>query len=397
MKYNFDEIISRKNTDSIKWDAPKMLIEWGLTDRFDEDTIPLFTADMDIVVAPAIVDAMHKTADRRIYGYSTVPKRYYDSVIKWFKKRHDLDIKQEEIVPCPGTVHALGVAINAFTEIGDGVIIQRPVYSPFTAQIEGNQRVVVNNQLLVDDNGYYSVNLEEFESLAKKPENRMFILCNPHNPTGRIFSKTVLKKMADICADHNVIIVADEIHGDLIRLDKTFIPILKTTDRQSHIITCTAINKTFNVAGLHASNIIFKDETLKTKFKKKLGFSLPTPFTINAVISAYTECEDWLTQIKEYFDGTIDWLMNFLKEKMPKVKFTRPEGTYIFWMDFRGYHLPAKEIKRRIYTDANVVLEPGIMFDPVLGEGFERVCLSSPRPLIKEAFERIAKAFEDIN
>lgn len=398
MKYNFDEIVNRRNTDSIKWDAPQKLIEWGITERFDEDTIPLFTADMDIAVADPIVEAMHQTADRRIFGYSSIPNRYYESIIHWFNNRHHLEIKQEEIVYCPGTIHALGVAINTYTKIGDGVIIQRPVYSPFTAQILGNDRVVANNQLIRDEEtGDYSINLEEFESLAKKPENTMFILCNPHNPTGKIFDGDSLKRMADICYDNDVVIVADEIHGDLIRNDKTFVPIMNTTEHKDHIIMCTAINKTFNVAGLHATNVVIKDPDLRMKFKMKLGFTLPTPFTINAVIAAYTKCDDWLEQIKTYFDSTIDWLMNFLKENMPKVKFIRPEGTYIFWMDFRAYNISKEEIKKRIYTDANVVLESGPMFDPDLGAGFERVCLSSPRPLIEKAFKRIAKAFEDIN
>ncbi len=397
MKYNFDEIVNRRNTNSIKWDSPEFLKAYGITDNFNEDSIPLFTADMDIAVSPAIVEAMHKTADNRIYGYSAKPKAYYDAVINWFKKRHDWDIKKEEIIYCPGTVHALGIAINAFTNVGDGVIIQRPVYSPFTYQIETNNRVVANNQLIKDDNGYYEVNLVEFKELAEKDENTMFILCNPHNPTGRIFKDDILKRMAEICYENNVVIVADEIHGDLIRQDSNFTPIVKTTNKTDHIITCTAINKTFNVAGLHASNIIISNEELRNKFKKALGFTAASPFTINAVIAAYNESEEWLEELKTYFDGTIEWVMNFLRENMPKVKFVRPEGTYIFWMDFSGYEISAKEIKRRIYVDANVILESGIMFDPRKGLGFERVCLSSPRPLIKEAFLRIKEAFQDLH
>ena len=163
--------------------------------------------------------------------------------------------------------------------------------------------------------------------------------------------------MADICKENNVIIIADEIHGDLIRQDSTFVPIVKTTDKTDHIISCTAINKTFNVAGLHATNIIIENKELRARFKKVLGMAMATPFTINAVITAYTECSEWLDQIKTYLDGTIDWVMAFLKDKMPRVKFQRPEGTYIFWMDFNGYNISVEEIKQRIYTNANVVLE----------------------------------------
>ena len=396
MKYDFDEIVNRRGTSSIKWDFGELLVEVGFAEKFDEDTLPLFTADMDIAAAPQIVEAMHKTADARIYGYSYPTSDYFKSIINWFKRRHNWEIKKEEIVYCPGTVHAIGIAIRAFTKEGEGVIIQRPVYTPFTSQIETNNRVVANNQLEHDETGYYSLNFEGFAELAEKKEHTMFILCNPHNPTGRIFSNEELKKMAEICYDNNVTIVADEIHGDLIRQDATFTPIVKTTTKTDHIITCTAINKTFNVAGLHASNIVISNEKLRNEFKKVLGMTMPTPFTISAVKAAYNDCEEWLEELKTYFDDTIDWVMNFLKENMPKVIFSRPEGTYIFWMDFRRYNISAEEIKKRIYVDANVVLESGSMFDPCKGGGFERICLSSPRPIIFEAFKRIAEAFIDL-
>lgn len=396
MKYNFDEIINRKNTNSLKWDAKEFLKLYGITDHFNEETLPLFTADMDIACPEKIVDAMRRTVDNRIYGYSIVPNHYYDAIINWFQTRHDLEIKKEEITYCPGTVYALKMAVKALTKKGDGIIIQRPVYSPFTYTIEGNERVVKNNQLIRDENGKYHLNLEEFEKLCKEKTTTMFILCNPHNPTGRIFSPENLKKMAKICLENNVVIVADEIHGDLIRQDQTFTPILKVAESNENIIMCTAINKTFNVAGLHASNIVIPNKEIRNTFKKELGMSMASPFTINAVISAYTECTDWLEELKTYFDDTIDYVMNFLKEHMPKVTFSRPEGTYIFWMDFSGYGISKEEIKKRIYVDANVILESGPMFDPDLGDGFERICLSSPRPIVVEAFNRIKKAFADL-
>lgn len=397
MKYNFDEIIERRGTSSAKWDVGNLLVQMGYADRFDEDTLPLFTADMDIAVPPAIVEAMHKTADHRIYGYTFPVPEYFMSIIGWFKRRHDWDIKPEEILYSPGTVHALGVAVRAFTKPAEGVIIQRPVYTPFTRAIEDNGRVVANNQMLVDDEGYYVPDLKGFEELAKKPENKLFILCNPHNPSGRIFEDRDLKELSRICKENDVVIIADEIHGDLIRQDQKFTPLVKLAEHTDHIVTCTAINKTFNVAGLHASNIVISDPKIRGKFQQELGMQMPTPFTVYAVIAAYTQCDDWLEEIKTYFDGTIDWVMSFLNHNMPKVKFVRPEGTYIFWMDFRAYGISAEEIRKRIYVDANVILEGGKLFDPDHGAGFERICLSSPRPMIKEAFERIAKAFEDLN
>lgn len=396
MKYDFDEIINRKGTGSIKWDHGDILKFMGYAERFDDDTLPLFVADMDIAVPPAIVEAMHRTADQRIYGYSMPLPAYYESVINWFKRRHDWDIKAEEILFCPGTIHSFGVAIRAFTDPGDGVIIQRPLYYPIAVSIEENGRVAANNQMKVNDEGYYEPDLEDFVKVAQNPENRLFILCNPHNPSGRIFSNTELKALSRICKENNVVILADEIHGDLIRQDQIFTPMMKVADDIDHILTCTAINKTFNTAGLHATNIVVSNPELRKIFQKELGMIMPSPFTANAVIAAYNECEDWLEGLKTYLDGTIDWVMDFLKQEMPRVKFAHPEGTYVFWMDFRGYGISAEEIRKRIYVDANVVLESGLLFDPDQGAGFERICLSSPRSMIKEAFHRIAEQFKDL-
>ncbi len=394
MKYNFNETINRRGTGSIKWDMGDTLMELGYAERYDEDTLPLFTADMDIAVPPCIVDAMHKVADHRIYGYTLPTKEYYEAIINWFGRRHDWVIKQEEIVFCPGTVFALGVAVRAYTEPGDGIIIQRPVYTPFTTTIEGNGRVVANSQMLVNEEGYYIADLTSFEEQAKKPENKMFILCNPHNPSGRIFSKEDLRAMAKICKENDVVIIADEIHGDLIRQNSIFTPIVKVADDTDHIVTCTAINKTFNVAGLHATNVVITNPELRSAFQKELGMSMPTPFTIGAVVAAYNEGEEWLEELKTYMDETIDSVIDFCKQNLPKMKCVRPEGTYIFWMDFRDYGLSRDEIRKKIYIDANVILEEGLMFDPDQGAGFERICLSSPRPMVQEAFKRIANQFK---
>src|SRR4051812_21181594 len=239
MKYNFNEIVDRRNTYSLKWDGGDLIKQVGLTERYDDETIPLFTADMDLPVPQPLIDALHKTVEHRIFGYSVFPDEYYDSIQHWFKKRHDWTIKREEIVYSPGTVHALNIAVKALTNPGDGVIIQPPVYPPFTASVEGNGRVVRNNAMKRDSEGYYSIDFEDFEAKAKEENTKMFILCNPHNPTGRIFTVEELKKLSDICAENDVIIVADEIHGDLIRKNQTFIPLAKIVDKTDHIITCT--------------------------------------------------------------------------------------------------------------------------------------------------------------
>jgi cysteine-S-conjugate beta-lyase len=395
MKYNFDEVVNRRNTYSMKWDGGEFLKQVGLTERYDEATIPLFTADMDLPVPQPLLDALHKTVDHKIFGYSIFPPEYFEAIQHWFKKRHDWDIKKEEIVYSPGTVHAVNVAVRALTKPGDGVIIQRPVYPPFTSAVEGNGRIVRNNALKADENGYYTIDFEDFEAKAKEEKTTMFILCNPHNPVGRIFKEEELKRLSDICAENGVIIVADEIHGDLIRQNQTFTPIAKVTDQLDHIVTCTAINKTFNVAGLHCTNVIIPNPEVRKTFSKAMGMHLPSPFTVSALIAAYREGEDWLEQLKEYLDGTMEWVVNFLAENMPKVKVTIPEGTYVMWMDFSGYNLTPEEVHDRIYNKANVLLEDGKMFGDE-GLQYQRICLPSPRPIIKEAFERIAKEFADV-
>ncbi|WP_257347324.1 MalY/PatB family protein [Pseudalkalibacillus decolorationis] len=396
MKYNFDEIINRRGTYSLKWDGGDLIKQVGLTERYDEETIPLFTADMDLPVPQPLLDALHKTVDHKIFGYSVLPDEYFEAIQHWFKKRHDWDIKGEEIIYSPGTVHALNIAVKAFTGPGDGIIIQRPVYPPFTPAIEGNGREVMNNALKCDDDGYYSIDFEDFEAKAKEENTKLFILCNPHNPTGRVFNIDELKKLSDICAKNDVLIIADEIHGDLIRRDQTFIPIGKAAKNEDHIITFTAINKTFNVAGLHCTNVIIPNPELREIFRGVLGMQLPSPFTISALIAVYNEGEEWLEQLKEYIDGTMEFVKNFLAESMPKVKVRIPEGTYIMWMDFSGYGISPEEVHDRIYNKANVLLEDGNMFGEE-GLNYQRICIPSPRPIIKEAFERIAREFEDIN
>ncbi|RUS45077.1 MalY/PatB family protein [Cohnella sp. AR92] len=395
MKYNFDESVNRRGTYSIKWDGGDMLKKYGLTERYDEETIPLFTADMDLPVPQPVVDALRRTVDHRIFGYSLAPDEYYEAIRGWFKRRHDWDIRREEIVYSAGTVHAINVAVRAYTQPGDGVIIQRPVYPPFTMAVEKNGRTVVNNALARGEDGRYEIDFDDFEAKAQDEKTTMFILCNPHNPTGRIFKEDELKRLADICGRNGVLIVADEIHGDLVRRDQTFVPIAKVADSDTKIVTCTAINKTFNVAGFHCTNLVIPDPELRRRFTEEQGSAPATPFTYAALIAAYNEGEEWLEQLKEYIDGTLEYVLNFLSERMPKVKAVMPEGTYILWMDFSGYGISPEEVHDRIYNRANVILEDGKRFGEE-GREFQRICIPSPRPLIREALERIAREFADL-
>lgn len=396
LKYNFDEIVNRRNTYSLKWDGGDLLKEIGFTTRYDENTIPLFTADMDLPVSQPIIDALHDTVNHHIFGYSIITNEYYEAIQSWFERKYQWKIEQESIIYCPGTVHALNVAVKAFTKPNDGIIIQRPVYPPFTSAIENNNRVVINNAMLCDEEGYYTIDFVDFEEKAQHPTTTMFILCNPHNPTGRIFSNQDLEKLAFICKENNVLIVADEIHGDLIRQDTQFTPIACIAESNTPIVTLTAINKTFNVAGLHCTNVVIEDEALRNTFKSQLGYVQPTPFAIATLIAAYTKSDEWLDQLKTYIDDTIDWTLEFIATNLPLVKVYKPEGTYIMWMDFSGYGLTPEEVHDRIYNQANVLLEDGHMFGEE-GRNYQRICLPSPRPVIEEAFERIARAFQDVD
>jgi len=393
MQYNFDEIINRKGTNSVKWEAGEIIKQVGITDRFDEDTIPLFVADMDFICPQPVLDALHKRVDQRMFGYTfhNDDDEYFEAIQNWFKRRMNWLIKREDIVYSPGTVHALDVAIRSLTKSGDGIIIQRPVYFPFTSVIESNNRIVKNNELINND-GYYTINFENLEELAKDASTTMMIFCSPHNPVGRIWTTEELKKVSDICKRNNVILISDEIHGDLIRCNTTFQPISTIVEDNEHILVCTAINKTFNLAGLHCSNIVITNPKLRKLFSKEMGIQSPSPFAISALKAAYNDGEEWLEQLKAYIDKNFEFLDNFLAQKMPKVKFHIPEGTYIGWLDFSGYGLTPEEVHDRIYNKANVVLEGGKIFGENSPE-FERICIPSPKSLLEDAMERIAKEF----
>ncbi len=394
MKYNFDEPINRRGTYSLKWDGAVLIKKMGLTERYDEDTIPVFVADMDFQSPQPVLDALHKVIDDyKLFGYTShlCGTEYFDAIIHWFKTKRNWEIKPEEITYINGTVEAVKQSILAFTQPGDGVIIQPPVYYPFAGQIRGTARTIVNNHL-INNNGYYTMDYDDLEKKASDQKNKMLILCHPHNPVGRIWNKAELLRLSEICLKNNVLIVADEIHGDLLRKGQVFTPLASIADN-SNLITFTATNKTFNLAGLHCTNAVIKNPALREQFNNTLGFVLPTPFSIAALVAAYTQGDEWLEQVNEYIDANIDCVLDVLKKRMPKVKCFRPEATYIMWMDLREYGLSAEEIHDRIYNKANVLLEGGRMFDPENGAGFERICVPTQRALLMKAMNRIADQF----
>ncbi|MBN2663563.1 MAG: pyridoxal phosphate-dependent aminotransferase, partial [Bacteroidales bacterium] len=392
-KYNFDKIIDRKGTNSFKWDAGDLLVKMGYADRFDNETISLFVADMDFESSEPVLEALKKTVDQNIFGYTThiFSDDYFEALISWFKRKQNWQINKQDVVYCPGTVHALNIAIQAYTKPNQKVIIQQPVYAPFNSTVVNNGRVVSNNEL-VNNNGYYTIDFEDLEKKAKDPEAKMMFLCSPHNPVGRIWTTDELTQIAKICTENDVVLVSDEIHADLIRSDKTFYSVAHVSDLEN-VVICTAINKTFNLAGLHCSNIVIKNKNLREKFQTELGVKSPSPFEINALIAAYNYGDEWLEQLKVYLDETFNFIENFLKENMPTVKFWKPEGTYLTWLDFSDYNLTPSEIHKRIYTDANVVLQDGKAFGQN-SSYFQRICIPSPKSVIAEALDRISKQFK---
>ena len=349
---------------------------------------------MDFYAAQPVIDALQSVVDNKVYGYSVhyTEPRYFGAIMHWFKVRRNWDIKPEEIIYVPGTMEAVKLAILAFSKPGDGVLIHRPGYGPFTDSINITGRKIINSQLINTD-GYYTIDFEDLEKKAKDPNVTLYILCNPHNPTGRIFKDDELKKIAQICRENNITILADEIHSDIIRKGQEFHPLATVTDYKN-IVTFTSISKAFNLGGLRCTNVIIQNDELRNKFMSIVGIIFPSPFAIAGLIAAYTEGEDWLTQVNDYIDSNIDWAIMFMKERLPKVKCHKPEGSYILWLDFRGYGLSGEEVNNKICNNANVILESGPLFDPDQGAGFMRMCVPSPRPLLKEAFERIAKEFE---
>lgn len=407
--YDFDRPIDRRHdarSYSQKWSCSEALAKRLGVKEITDNHIALFTADMDLRCAQPILDALHATVDHGIFGYSTLDgcSAYTDAIHGWFERHDRWDVDCDLMSLSAGTVKALDVCVQAFTKPGDGIIIQRPVYPPFMHVVEDNDRMILNNQLIrhtaKDPEGdlYYSIDFDNLEELAARPEAKMFILCNPHNPVGRVWSVEELERMAQICMKHDVLIVADEIHGDLVCEGITMHHMAQVAP-EARVITCTAVNKTFNLAGLAATNVFFSNAQDKACFEKIRGFVEPNPFAISAVIAAYNEGDDWYEQVKAYIEANFDTVIAYFADHLPDVGVRRPEGTYILWFDFearcRKLGIDGAELHRRIYDEAQVLLQDGSNFDPDGGEFFQRMCVPTPRTMLLDACERIARVLAE--
>ena len=383
--YDFDKVVNRRNTNSAKWDMET------------DDILPLWVADMDFEVAPEISKALKKRAEHPIYGYVKMSDEYYDSIINWVKRRHAWDIKKDWIVFSPGIVPGINLIVNALTEPQDKVILQTPVYYPFYGAIENNGCTILKNPLKFE-NGRYEMDFEDLEEKFKDPKVKLMILCSPHNPTGRVWTKDELTKLGELCIKNNVTVISDEIHSDLIYEPNKHTPFASISDNfKNNSVVCISPSKTFNLAGLQISSLIIPDEKLRRKVLKVMERSVPlwpNAFGIEASIAAYNEGEAWLKELMEYLNGNLEFLEEHINENMPKIKVIKPVGTYLVWLDFTSLSMTPKELKDFMLKNAKVWLDDGYIFGEE-GNGFERINIACPRSTLKEALVRIKNALNE--
>ncbi|MCL2472539.1 MAG: pyridoxal phosphate-dependent aminotransferase [Treponema sp.] len=389
MKYDFDKPVDRTGTHSVKLEV--------LPEGAPADILPLWVADMDFACAEPIIKALHRRVDKGIFGYTQ-----YDNpgvkgaVISWFEKRFGWTIDPSWIFSCPGVVPAIALLINCLSEEGDGIIIQRPVYHPFTGKVMANKREAVNSPLIRQGNTY----VMDFDDLERKfadQKNRGMILCSPHNPVGRVWTETELLKLVAIAKKYGKWIISDEIHCDLTRTGIRHTPLLKIAgDYKDRIIACTAPSKTFNLAGIQLSNIIIPNGEYQKKWTDFAGNRMSiaggcSPFGLEAMVAAYNEGEEWLDEARKYIDGNIKYIEEFVKEKLPKASVITCEGTYLVWLDLRGYCADHRKLEQIMIHEAKLFLDEGYIFGD---EGFcyERINTATPRSNIVTCMERMGKA-----
>ena len=388
-QFDFNKVTDRHNTNSIKTD---LAVPRGKP----QNVLPLWVADMDFPTAPCILEALHKKVDHGIVGYSCADQNYFDAVKNWMHIEHNFEIERSWIVTTPGVVFAIACAIKAFTKENEAVIIQTPVYYPFKNMIDLNNRKCVTSSL-IEKNGKYQINFEDFENKIEQNNVRLFILCSPHNPVGRVWTKDELSRLAEICEKHNVIIFADEIHNDFILPGHTH-TVFSTISQYAaqNSIVSTSASKTFNLAGLQFSTNFIQNPVLKKKFhdeRDKTGYDGPSIMGLVATQAAYQNGKSWLTALKNHLQENLDFLRNWLKTNLPKVRLIEPEGTFLLWLDFSAYNFSDKELDEIIVHKAKVWLDRGTMFGSE-GNNFQRINIATPRPLLQEALERIKNALE---
>jgi len=384
MTYNFDAEINRKNTNSLKYD-------FAVSRGKPHDALPLWVADMDFQAPPCILDALKKSVEHGIFGYSETADEYTSILQDWFKRRFSWNIQPEWLVKTPGVVTTLHVAISGLTKPGDGVLIQQPVYPPFFSSITTTGRKPVINKLVQSGN-LYVIDYDDFETKIIRENVKMFILCSPHNPVGRVWTRDELIKLGDICLKHGVIVIADEIHADLVFDGHTQLVFADLKPEYLDItITCTAPSKTFNVAGLHLANIFIANPQIRNAFVTQYtasGLSQSSSMGIVASQAAYTHGEDWLSQLITYLTANRDYLQNYLASELPQITMSDLQGTYLAWLDFRQFGLPPAELNDFISHKAKLWLVDGPAFGKG-GDGFQRLNIGCTRATLHRALEQL--------
>lgn len=384
MKYDFDTLIDRKNTNSLKWDL------------FDTQ-LPMWVADMDFKVAPEIQKALTKRVNHGVFGYAVAPDAYYESYINWWQRRHNMLMEKDEILFSIGVMPSISSIIRELTEENDSILIQTPVYHVFFYVIQDNNRKVLENELNYDGNNYH-INFEDLEEKLSRKDTKMMLLCNPHNPVGKIWNKEELQKIDLLCKKHDVILVSDEIHCDLINPGKHYIPFENITSNNENVITCLAPTKTFNIAGIQSSIIHITNKKLYEKVQKRLRTDDSTQinvFSIVATITAFNECEDWLNQLNEYIYQNKLIVDEFLKKEIPEIKLVPSEATYLLWLDCTQLNINSKDFNQYLNDTQGLYLSPGIQFGTV-GNQFLRLNIACPKELLLNGLNRLKKAVKKI-
>ena len=387
MQYDFDTCIPRKNTHSVKYDFAS---QYGKP----ENTIPLWIADMDFKVPPCVFSALENHVHHGIFGYSDTDDKYFDVLQSWFSRRFNWQVQPDWLVKVLGVVTLIHISIRALTKPGDAVIIQQPVYPPFSSAVNSTNRKLVVNELLYTNN-YYTIDFEDFEKKIVDNHVKLFILCSPHNPVGRVWKKEELLKLGDICLRHGVKVISDELHADIVYLGHKHHVFANLSPELSDIsITCTAPSKTFNLAGLQLSNNFISNPHIRKAIIKEYyasGLSQLNVMGIVAAEAAYRDGEAWLEELKSYLHCNVNYLKDFLARKLPSIKLVEPEGTYLMWLDFRELGFSPLELEKFMLEKAELWLNDGPSFGAG-GEGFQRMNIACPRATLEKALERLAQA-----
>ena len=386
---DFDKITDRRNTNCLKYD---FAVKRGMP----EDVLPLWVADMDFQTSSYVQDALIKQVQHGIFGYSDGQESYFEAVKGWLKKHHDWEVQEKWLVKTPGIVMALALSVKAYTDPGDAVLIQSPVYYPFSEVISDNGRKIVSSDLFLGEDNRYHIDFADFEKKIVEEGVKLFFLCNPHNPVGRVWTREELEKLGDICVKHGVIVVSDEIHQDFVFKGKHQVFAGVKKEFQDISITCTSPSKTFNLASMMISNIFIPNPELRRKFQKQLdaaGISQLGVLGLVAVEAAYSKGEEWYEAMHAYVESNIVYTKDYVEKNLPGVKMTDLEGTYLVWLDFREIGLSVDELEDLIIYKAGLWLDSGKIFGKA-GEGFQRINVACPRATLTEALERIKKALE---